>query len=431
MHLPRARQARRFAIALLCACLSALPARAADDPESTGLSVERLGRLDALIRTLVEQKKLSGAVVLVAKGGRIVHLEAAGSRDIGSGAPMRADSLFRLYSMTKPITSTALLMLYEEGRFQLDDPLERHIPAFADVMVFDGVDDSGRMQLVKPARKITIRDVFTHTGGISYGRDDHPVDAAYRAAGIAYGSLRLKDLVAKLATMPLRHQPGTRWQYGFSHDVQAYLVEYFSGMPFERYLDERIFKPLRMADTTFNFPAGKLDRRVAMISPPGGYKGKPSAALEFTAGLERAEPDAEYPETGGIPAGGTGLVSTAEDYFRFAQMLVNGGELDGTRLLGRKTVELMTSPHVPAGFAGIPDVLLRGSGYGLGVSVLVDPVTAGNPGSRGQFGWSGAATTHVIMDRDENLVAILLAQHRPALLPLIKTFQTLVYQSLD
>lgn len=401
-------------------------------PESAGMSSARLARLDQLIQGYVGEEKLAGAVTLVARNGRIVHLHASGHEDIESDRQMRADSLFRMYSMTKPITSTALLMLYEQGWFQLDDPLKKYIPEFDDVMVFDGVDEAGNMKLVRPEDPLTIRHIFTHTGGISYGRSDHPVDAAYRDAGIAYYSHSLKKLVGKIAGMPLRQQPGTIWYYSFSHDIQAYLVEHFSGMPFEQFLEENIFMPLGMKDTSFGLPDSKLDRFTSMYSPPGGYKGRPPVVLEMAAGLERVESavGSEYLKAGRYPAGGSGLISTAEDYFRFAQMLVNGGIYNGARLLSPKTVELMTSPHVPMGYPGIPDLLLRGSGYGLGVSVMVDTTEQGNLGSRGQFGWSGAASTHVIMDPKENMVSILLAQHRPALLPLQKRFQTLVYQAL-
>lgn len=402
------------------------------EPESFGMSSDRLNRLNQVIQNFINEEKLAGAVTLVARGGRIIHLNASGYQDVESGKRMQTDSIFRIYSMTKPITSTALLMLYEQGHFQLDDPLEKYIPAFTNVMVFDGMDESGKMKLVKPDRKITVRDIFTHTGGISYGNTEHPVDAAYRDAGVAYGSRKLKDLVETIARMPLLDQPGLSWHYSFSHDIQAYLVEYFSGIPFEQYLDERIFTPLGMKDTSFGVPGSKLGRFTSMYSPPGGYKAKPPFAFEMTAGLERVESgtDSEYLKEGDYPAGGSGLVSTAEDYFRFAQMLLNRGVFEGTRLVGPKTVALMTSPHVPMGFAGLPDDLLRGAGYGLGVSVMVDTTVQGNLGSNGQFGWSGSASTHVIMDPRENLVAILMVQHRPSLLMLRKQFQTLVYQAL-
>jgi CubicO group peptidase (beta-lactamase class C family) len=385
-------------------------------------AAQRLERLNDVMQAYVDEKKLAGAVTLIAKDGRIVQLRAHGFQDVESRTIMRTDSIFRMYSMTKPVTSAALLMLYEEGRFQLDDPLEKFIPEFADVKV------SGD---VAPDRKITVRDIFTHTGGISYGNGEHPLDVAYRKAGIDYGSQKLDVLVKRIAGMPLRQQPGTFWHYSYSHDIQAYLVEYFSGMPFDRYLQEKIFAPLGMTDTSFVLPPGKLSRFTSMYAPEGGYDGKQSFALDMIPGLQRIESaaDSAYLRINRYPAGGSGLVSTANDYFRFAQMLVNGGALGGTRLLSSKTVELMRSPHVPAGFPGIPD-MLRGSGYGLGVSVVVDPTAMGNLASEGQFGWSGAASTHVIMDPRENLVAILLVQYRPSLLALRKQFQTLVYQGL-
>lgn len=407
-------------------------AQVAPSAESVGMSTVRLARLSDAMDAHVAKREIAGAVTLVAKAGQVVHLHAAGFQDVESGKPLQPDSIFRLYSMTKPITAVTLLTLFEQGKFQLDDPLEKYIPEFANVMVYDGVDASGQIKLVPPEQKITVRHVLTHTGGISYGRGDGAVEKAYQAAGIAYGSADLQTLTRKIAAMPLLQQPGTRWVYSFSADIQAYLVEYFSGMSFDRYLQEQIFKPLGMSDTGFAVPADKQDRFASLYAPEGGLQGQPGIAVAMTVGLERLDmsKDAEYPQNGARPAGGSGLVSTAQDYFRFAQMLVNGGELDGARILSPRTVKLMTSPHVPVGFDGIPDLLLKGSGYGLGVSVLVDSQLQGNLGSNGQFGWSGAASTHVIMDPEIHMVSILMVQHRPALLALQKNFQTLVYQAL-
>lgn len=323
-------------VLLLVAFAPFLRAESIAAPEAVGLSSGRLQRLDDVIDAYVDEGKLAGAVTLVARDGRIVHLRAAGFQDVESGQAMREDSIFRIFSMTKPITSVALLMLYERGYFQLDDPLEKFIPAFSNVMVFDGLGESGQIKVVAPLRKITVRDILTHTGGVSYGRSEHAVDQAYRAAGIVEGSGSVRSIVGKVARMPLRTQPGTFWYYSFSHDIQAFLVELFSGMPFDRYLDERIFQPLGMRDTGFYLPESKRHRLTSVYSPPGGLDGQLPFTLELTPGLERIESarDDRYREHEVLPSGGTGLLSTAQDYYRFAQMLVNDGEFDGARLLG-------------------------------------------------------------------------------------------------
>jgi CubicO group peptidase (beta-lactamase class C family) len=427
----QSRRSRRtsFIVPILTLLVTGIQAQEFSEFDSAGMSSDRIAQLNHVIQTYVDQGKIAGAVTLVARDGRIVQLHASGYQDIESGERMRTDSIFRLYSMTKPVTSTALLMLFEQGYFQLDDPLDKYIPEFNNVMVFDGMDESGDMGLVKPDRKITIRDVFTHTGGISYGFGDHPVDIAYRDAGLVSGSRKLSAMVKKIASMPLRQQPGSYWHYSFSHDIQAYLVEYFSGMPFDEFIGKTIFAPLGMNDTGYILPESKLGRVTSMYAPVGYVRGKPRPAPEMNEGLKRLETaaDSDYLRKNVNPAGGSGLVSTAEDYFRFAEMLVNGGALEGTRLLSPKTVKLMTSPHVPMGFPGLR---VRGVGYGLGVSVMVDVTAHGNLGSNGQFGWGGAATTNVIMDPSENLVAILLVQHYPFLGALGQQFPTLVYQAL-
>jgi CubicO group peptidase (beta-lactamase class C family) len=412
--------------------LPVFPAQARDvpgaEPEALGLSAERLARVDRVLQGYVNENKLAGAVVLVGRNGKIGWLRAFGNADIENRRPMQTDSLFRIYSMTKPVTSVALLMLYEEGHFQLSDPVEMHIPAFRDLKVFAGVDEHGRMILEDQKRKMTVHDLFRHTAGFAYGFSDSPVDRAYAAAGVGYSGNSLKSLVEKLATVPLAYQPGTQWMYSFAHDVQAYLVEHFSGMAFDRFLRERMFEPLGMKDTSFALTAGKRKRLAHVygpVNPPPGL----ASFMPLESGLA---PYTDPTETDLLkednqPLGGIGLVSTAEDYFRFAQMLVNGGELNGRRILGRKTVELMTMNHVPP---GVPGILAPGSGYGLGVSSLVDVAASGSPGSVGQFGWGGAATTSVIMDPKEQFVAILMAQHRPMNFPLTRQFHTLVYQAI-
>jgi CubicO group peptidase (beta-lactamase class C family) len=413
---------RRAVLALVVAAVCLATDGCARQAQTTpaqrlGFSAERLQRLDAFLDAEIAQKRKAGALVLIARRGKIVYLKAHGAADIDTAQPLRADAMFRLYSMTKPVTSVALLTLFEEGKFQLTDPLEKYIPAFRDVKVFAGLGSDGSMILQEPKRKITLQDVFRHTAGFTYGYfSDTPVDRAYRAAGIEYDKLDSpRGLVDKLATMPLLYQPGERWVYSFSHDVLAYLVEYFSGMRFDYYCRKAIFEPLGMKDTVFGVPAGWAARYATSYSLDG-------------AGALHADSirNDTYSHFTDHPFGGSSLASTARDYLLFSQMLLNGGELHGTRILGAKTVELMTSDNLPPGTASWAD----GIRYGLGVSVLVDPAQLGNLGSKGQFGWGGYASTSVVIDPKEALIALLFTQYTPTDSRFVSEFQTLVYQAI-
>jgi CubicO group peptidase (beta-lactamase class C family) len=427
------------ALAAAAASASELPTAR---PAEVGLSAERLERLDAAMQAEVDAGRKAGIVTLIARRGRVAHLKAYGMAERESNAPMRTDSLFRLYSMTKPVTSVALLMLYEEGKFQLNDPLERYIPAFKDVQVFAGMDGE-RMRLDSPKRKPTIHDVFRHTAGFSYGFGPTPIDRAYAENGVDFvTTTSLQQLVAEnLPKVPLLYQPGEQWVYSVAHDVQAYLVEHFSGMPFDDFVRERIFTPLGMTDATFGVPREYVARYTANYGPRD--------PANSAAGLVRIEtregvppPDAAsggplgagYARYTDIPFGGLSMSSTAMDYALFGQMLVNGGELDGRRLLGTKTVELMTTNNLPPNIAGIslgaPGVSPGDRGYGLGVSVTLDPVRAGNLGSKGTFGWAGAASTWAILDPAEDLVLILMTQYMAADAEFAARFQTLAYQAI-
>jgi CubicO group peptidase (beta-lactamase class C family) len=388
-------------------------------PESVGLSSERLARIDKAMQEDIDQKKTGGIVILIARHGSIAYHKAFGMADIESGKKMQTDSLFRLYSMTKPVTSVALLSLYEEGKFQLNDPLEKYIPAFKGVKVFVNTDEKGRTILEEPRRKITIQDVFRHTAGFSYGFGDTPVDKAYQQAGIDFEKMdSLKELVDKLATCPLLYQPGERWVYSLAHDVQAYLVEYFSGMRFDKYVQSRITQPLGMKDAVFGIPKEYVGRYTTNYGP------------KKEGGIQPIDKPANsgYARFTDHPFGGLSLSSTTMDYYRFAQMLLNRGKLDNVRILGRKTVELMTANNLPP---QIPDIGMGGgTGYGLGVSSLISPALAANLGSPGNFGWGGAATTHVIIDPKEDMVALYFTQFMPSDMSVIGRFQTLVYQAL-
>jgi len=398
-------------------CLAEDPKTVA--PESVGLSSERLARIDKVMQQEIDQKKTGGIVVLVARRGSIVYHKAFGYADIESGKKMQTDSLFRLYSMTKPVTSVALLSLYEEGKFQLTDPLEKYIPAFKDVKVFAKTDNKGEMVLEEPRRKITIQDVFRHTAGFSYGFGDTLVEKAYQKAGLDFDKLNsLKELVDKLAPLPLLYHPGERWVYSLGHDVQAYLVEHFSGMQFDKYVHSRIIQPLGMKDAVFGIPKEYISRYTTNYGP------KKEGGIEP---IDKPE-SSNYARFTEHPFGGLSLSSTTMDYFRFAQMLLNGGKLDNARILGKKTVELMTANNLPP---NIPDIGMGGgTGYGLGVSSLLSPALSGNLGSQGIFGWGGAAMTSVFIDPKEELVGLFFTQFMPGDMNMQGRFQTLVYQAI-
>jgi CubicO group peptidase (beta-lactamase class C family) len=368
-------------------------------PESVGLSTERLWRIDKYMQGEIDQKRKAGMVVLVARHGSVAYHKAFGFKNIESGTKMTTDTIFRLASMTKPITSAALLTLYEEGKFQLSDPLEKYIPAFKDVKVFAGFDNNGAMILEAPKRKITIHDVFRHTPGFG-NADGSPVGKLYREAGVEMSKVNsLKEYVERLATVPLLYHPGERWVYGPSHEVQAYLAEYFSGMPFDKYVQKSVLQPLGMKDTVFGVPK-ELVSRFANIHTIG------------KDGLQVAQPLGGMTDDmfNRIPSGGGGLSSTSTDYFQFAQMLLNGGKLGDVRILGKKTVELMRSNHLPPGVILPP--AQGDSGYGLGVYVILDPAQDENLGSAGNFGWGGAHLLYTIIDPKEDMVALFFTQFR-------------------
>jgi CubicO group peptidase (beta-lactamase class C family) len=402
-------------------------------PESVGLSSARLASLDAALQGEVDAGRKAGLVALVARRGQVVHLKAYGMAERESGTKMTTEHLFRLYSMTKPVTSVALLMLYEEGKFQLSDPLDKHIPALKDLKVFAGMDTNGKMVLEAPRRTPTIHDVFRHTAGFAYGLiGQTQVDQLYRDQGIDLARLpeiSLKELVEdKLPKLPLLYHPGERWVYSVSHDVQAYLVERFSGMSFAEFCRTRIFAPLGMRDTVFGVPPAYVPRFTAHYQQsPAGLTRVETRDGRTPEGVSR------YARFATAPFGGLSLSSTAMDYASFGQMLLNGGEFKGVRLLSRKTVELMTSNHLPVNISGIccpPGLSAAGLGYGLGVSVLVDPAANGSLGSKGTFGWPGGASTFVFLDPAENMVLLLMSQHASADAALAARFQTLAYQAI-
>ncbi len=402
------------------------PAAAKDlpaaDPSAAGLSREGLGRLDAGIARAAGNHNIPGGVVLIVRNGRVAHLSTFGVSDRDTRRQMREDDIFRIYSMTKPVISVALLTLYEEGKFQLDDPLELYIPEFKNLKVFAGVDQDGNMLLEEPRRKPTIHDAFRHTVGVGAGSGPEPVAKLYTERRIWVNSMdSLKQQMQLLGTVPLLFHPGEQWLYGYGHDIQAYLVEHFSGMPVDEYLQKRIFAPLGMEDTGYGVPAAKRNRVARLHDVSESTPAFPAVDMRPSTYERFAE----------HPFGTLGLWSTAMDYARFGQMLLNGGELDGVRILGKKTVELMTTNNLPSAVGNLGAAQRKfGTGYGLGVSVQLDVPADGNLSSEGAFGWSGAATTHFIVDPAEDMVAIFMSQKAPFDSRMISEFQTLVYQSI-
>jgi CubicO group peptidase (beta-lactamase class C family) len=398
-------------------------------PEQVGLSAARLARISGWMKGWVDSGKLAGVVVCVMRKGELAFAETCGKADIERNRPMRPDTIFRIYSMTKPLTSTAIMMLYEEGRFQLDDPISKFIPAFKNPRVYAG-GSRGKIDSVPAEREITFRDLLTHTSGLTYGfMESNPVDALYRAKdGVDFqtATSSLKQVVEKLATFPLIAQPGKAWNYSVATDVLGYLVEVISGQPFEKFLLEKVIKPLGMIDTDFNVPKEEHDRLA------GNYSAGPGGKLELLDDPGKSR----YLAPRTVNSGGGGLVSTASDYLRFCKFMLNKGQFDGTRLLGRKTVELMTMNHLKGDMAdmGMPrfsESTYYGVGFGLGFSVTLDPAKAHILGSAGEYAWGGAASTAFWCDPAEEMAVVLLTQLMPSsTYPIRRELRVLSYQAI-
>ncbi len=397
-------------------------------PEDVGLSAGRLSRISDWMRAQVDRKRAAGMVTLVSRRGRTAFLDVCGAADLARGKPMATDTIFRIYSMTKPLTSVAIMMLYEEGRFQLDDPISRFVPAFAGQRVLSG-GSRGKIDTVPAVRDITFRDLLTHTSGLTYGfMESTLVDGLYRSNKIDFQTQEtsLQDVVERAAKLPLLAQPGTRWNYSIATDVLGYLVEVISGEPFERYLLTRVIEPLGLVDTDFYVPESKHARLAANYAPDG--KGGLVEIDDPTT--------SRYLRPRSVNSGGGGLVSTVADYARFCQFMLNKGTLGGVRLLGRKTVELMTSNHLGGDMAamGTPrfsETTYEGIGFGLGFSVMIDPARAQILGSPGEFAWGGAASTAFWVDPAEEMFVILLTQLMPSsAYPFRRELRVLTYQSI-
>jgi CubicO group peptidase (beta-lactamase class C family) len=363
-------------------------------PEDIGLSSAALTRLGTVLSGEVASGRVPGAVALIARRGRVAFFESFGRRDPANGAPMTKDTIFRIYSMTKPIVSVAAMMLWEEGRFLLNDPIAKYLPELADLKV--AVQRGTEIELVPQARPITVQDLLRHTSGLTYEfRGSGPVHKMYMAAKIYNRHQSNADQVAALSKMPLLHQPGSKWEYSRSTDVLGRLVEVLSDLSLGDYLQRNILAPLGMIDTAFHVPMSEHARLAeAFAKDP-----------DTGAGVQLIH----VKEAPGFESGGGGLVSTASDYARFLQLLLNGGRLDGVRLLSRKTVELMTADHLGP-ITGAPDLLLPGYGFGLGFAVRLQAGIAPVPGSIGQYFWGGLAGTTFWVDPAEQLFALMLIQ---------------------
>ncbi|MBI1761934.1 MAG: serine hydrolase [Acidobacteria bacterium] len=394
-------------------------------PEAVGLSSERLERINQLFARKIKEGKLVGALTLVARRGKLVHLAAAGQADAEAGRPLKSDAIFRIYSMTKPITTVAAMLLYEEGKFQLDDPLLMYLPEFKDVQVYG---ENGA--LVKPKRPIAVRDLMSHTSGLTYGLfGDTPVDRQYRAANLLSGDLTLAEFTKKLSALPLLFHPGEQWNYGVSTDVLGRLVEVLSGSTLDEFMRQRIFKPLGMSDTAFDVPAAKLDRFT--VNYQWGLSPFALADADGKRVIADQPGKSRYARPATFYSGGGGLVSTAHDYLRFCQMLLNGGTLEGVRLLSPKTVQLMTMDHTAHARKPTAGVTIgEGTGFGLGFRVVTDAADHQRIGSLGTFDWAGAASTSFFIDPKEQLIGIMMTQKMPTDLRLMAEFRTAVYQAI-
>jgi len=406
------------------------------EPAEVGFDAARLDRLDRHFARYVDQGKLAGWLLTVARHGKLAHVSSHGQRDVEAGLPVEPDTLWRIYSMTKPITSVAVMMLYEEGAFQLTDPVAQYIPSFADVRVFAGGSDIN-YKTVPAIEPIRIWHLLSHTSGLTYGFiRNHPVDAIYRANGFEWGSPRGADLAAIcdiFASLPLLFQPGSEWSYSHATDVLGRLVEVVSGQRLDEFFASRIFAPLGMTDTAFWVRPQDASRLAALYnrSPKDGTL----ATLEAMGKAALREP--------AYLSGGGGLVSTAADYNRFSQMLLHrpsspAGELDGVRLLSPRTVAYMASNHLPGGADmeafGRPlytETSYDGIGFGLGFAVVIDPVRAKWLGSAGEFHWGGAASTAFWVDPAEGVTAMFFTQLMPSsAYPIRSQLRQLVYQAL-
>ncbi len=383
--------------------------------EKVGMSSERLQRLDSLGQRYVADGNYAGLVTLVARKGKIVHFKAHGNFGVDNQTPMETDTLFRIYSMTKPVTAVAAMMLYEEGKFHMNDPVSKYLPAFADQKVLVNGE------LVTPDSPMRMRQLFMHTAGLSYGfGNDNAVDIEYQKAQL-FQANDLDDFIAKLAKLPLRYQPGERYHYSVSMDILGAVIEKLADMPLDDFFSQRIFQPLKMNDTFFELPANKKQRLAS---------DQYWDAQTNTIAVMPAERSRSYDNVG-LFMGGGGLISTAYDYFRFSQMVLNGGELDGARLLGPKTVAFLGSNHMTAGVRAVgKHDLHAGQSMALGYGVVTDPALMPATSSMGELSWAGLAGTKFWIDPQEQLIGIGLVQLYSSPWPLRFDLKVGAYQAI-
>ena len=397
--------------------------------EEVGMSSERLGRVSDYLDAEVAENKLPGMIALAQRRGKLVHHSRHGLMDIEAGRPMEADALFRIYSMTKPVVSLALMMLHDEGRLQLHDPVAKYIPSIGKMKVFSHVTDRAP-QFVGQDPPMTVFHLLTHMSGFNNGKDPfHPADQLFARAGKRHGFFRrdmpLEELIAHFADLPLKFQPGSGWNYGISTDVLGYLVQVIADMPLADFLRWKIFAPLGMVDTDFHVPQEKVHRLARIYSSDAIYD------PQLIAHEDAALGDVRQPTL--CPSGGGGLVSSTSDYLRFATMLISGGELDGARIVSPMTIKRMTANAVPRAYLPLKTGVERyGYGFGLGFRVMLDVGQANGYSSLGEYGWAGAAATYFVIDPREELIILLMTQmwsqqpHPPrSIVP------NLVYQAID
>ncbi|MDA8954194.1 beta-lactamase family protein [Pseudomonadales bacterium] len=440
----------RNLVLVLAVMLVVVPASAKEmsstKPERQGFSSERLEKLTQLMNAKVEDGTMVGGMGVIARNGKIIYSQTYGQADREAGKAMTDDAIYRIYSMTKPITGVALMMLYEEGKFRLNDPIAMYIPEMANLqvalstagtgIVSDGTtsttigsgDESLVGQTRKPTRQPTIRDLMTHTAGLTYGVfGNTEVDQAYRKAGLL-GDMDLKEFVTALGKLPLQYDPGSQWHYSVSVDVQGYLVEVLSGMKFSEFLQQRIFGPLDMKDTAFKVNEGNKDR-LTQLYKPKGVTADNYFSPATGSGLEVADAfiSVGYIYGGKFESGGGGLIATTRDYLRFSQMMLNGGELDGVRILSPKTVDLMTTNHISDMGLGFGR---KGVGFGLDFAVVLNPGEVGEVSSAGEYNWGGAAGTRFWIDPQEQLIGLFMVQSIPHRTRLADDFKVMTYQAL-
>lgn len=398
------------------------------DPREMGFCPQRLARVEPWMDRLVSEGRLAGLSVTMQRRGKTVFARACGQADLARDTPFTLDTVTRIYSMTKPLTSVAVMQLYEQGLFQLDDPVSRFLPEFAEMRVATG-GNRAKIETEPARRPITVRDLLTHTAGLTYGfMEATLVDAAYREKGIDFLAREgtLAEMTARTAELPLLAQPGAAWNYSVATDVLGHYVAVVSGRPFAEYLREEVIAPLGMVDTDFHVRPEALSRFCACYA----YD-RQRALRPFDDSVETA-----FAQPPSIASGGGGLVSTAADYHRFCRMILNGGELDGRRILGRKTVALMTANHLPGDLASIgtprfAETSYAGIGFGLGFSVMLEPAKAQIVGTPGEVAWGGMASTAFWIDPAEDLAVVLMTQLVPSsALPIRKELRVLTYAAL-